>query len=74
MSNTNNKTPLETCRDCRDALPYGSKVPAASFILWGKFFPLEAFGPKCVDHAAKWFDISRVDQYAVFDLRPFNKE
>lgn len=63
----------EHCRQCRDELPYGSKLPAADFILWGKFFPREAFGPKCTKHARKWFDISQVDQYAVFDLRPLRQ-
>lgn len=61
---------VEHCRECRDTLPYGSKLPAADFILWGKFFPALAFGPKCYFHASKWFDISRLDQYAVYDLRP----
>jgi hypothetical protein len=41
-------------------------------IIWGKLFPLEALGPRCLDHAAKhigWASMSRLDQVAVFDLR-----
>ena len=60
---------LETCRQCRDELPYLSKLPAAVFIVWGRYFPEGAYGPKCLDHAREWFDVSRADQYAVFDLR-----
>ena len=60
---------VQYCRECQDELPYGSKLPRADFILWGKFFDPEAFGPKCYGHASKWFDVSRADQYAVYDLR-----
>jgi len=60
----------ETCRECRDKLLHGSALPLADFILWGKYFDKDAFGPKCTDHARKWFDIARAGQYAVFDLRP----
>lgn len=56
----------ETCRDCRNT---SKGSVAADFILWGKYFDQAAFGPKCAEHARKWFDLSRVDQYAVFDLR-----
>ena len=69
MSTLVNDLPIETCRECRDEMAYGSKLPAAVFILWGKLFPQEALGPKCMDHARKWFDVFRADQYAVFDLR-----
>lgn len=62
----------EYCRECRDELPYGSKLPVAEFILWGKLFPREAFGPKCYDHAVKYFPVERIDQWAVYDLRPIN--
>ena len=63
---------IEYCRECREELPYGSKLPRADFILWGKFFPSEAFGPKCYAHASGWFEIALVDQYAVYDLRPIH--
>ncbi len=63
----------EHCRDCRDTLPYGSPIPEADFILWGKFFPQEAFGPKCMAHASRWFPVNQVDQYAVYDLREVRK-
>lgn len=53
--------PRETCRECRDNLPCGSALPETDFLLWGKLFPREAFGPKCALHATKWFDLSRVD-------------
>lgn len=62
----------EHCRECRDELPYGTPNVPADFILWGKFFEPEAFGPKCYDHAQKHLGhaaMSRIDQYAVFDLR-----
>jgi hypothetical protein len=44
-------------------------------ILWGKFFPPEALGPRCMDHAAayiEWRNLSldQITQYAIFDLRP----
>lgn len=60
----------ETCRECRDELPHGSTLPEARFILWGKLFPPDAFGPKCYGHASKWFNTARADQYAVYDLQP----
>lgn len=64
---------VEYCRECRDLEP--PVHTRAEFILWGKLFPAEAFGPKCYDHAAKhlgWQAMSRIDQYAVYDLRPIN--
>jgi hypothetical protein len=64
---------LEWCRQCRDELPHGSTLPPADFILWGKYFPEDAFGPKCYTCAMKWFDVLRVEQYAVFDLRPLRR-
>lgn len=60
----------ETCRDCRDKLPMGERVPAAEFVLWGKMFDRAAFGPKCWNHAYRWFPIDWVDQWPVYDLRP----
>jgi hypothetical protein len=64
---------VECCRQCRDQEPPVST--RAEFILWGKLLPPEAFGPKCYDHAAEhlgWQAMSRIDQYAVYDLRPIN--
>lgn len=65
---------LEFCRECRDEFHAGerSRVEAADFILWGKLFPQEALGPRCYDHAERHIGgagMSRLDQYAVFDLR-----
>jgi hypothetical protein len=59
----------ETCRECRD----NDVTAPADFILWGKLLAPEALGPKCTDHATKHLGFSaihRIDQYAVFDLRP----
>lgn len=64
----------EVCRECRDLLPYGEKIPLADFVLWGKFFPQEAFGPRCSGHADKYFPIHQADQYAVIDLRRARQE
>ncbi len=61
----------EHCRECRDEFPYGFQE-RADFILWGKFFPPEALGPRCYEHTTKYMGagMSQIDQYAVFDLRP----
>lgn len=64
----------EVCRECRDLLPYGDKIPQAEFVLWGKFFPQEALGPRCSGHADKYFPIHLADQYAVIDLRRARQE
>jgi hypothetical protein len=62
------------CRECRDEAPVFAKdVTAADFVLWGKLFPPEALGPRCYTHTAKYIghvNMSRVDQYAIVDLRP----
>lgn len=61
----------ETCREWGEDDPRRCGKPA-EFILWGKLLPKEAFGPRCYDHAVKHIghDMpSRVDQYAVYDLR-----
>ena len=65
---------LEFCRECRDELYAGTRdrIKAADFILWGKLFPADALGPRCYDHAERHIGgagMSRLDQYAVFDLR-----
>lgn len=65
------------CRECRDEMPmFSSNIPRADFVLWGKLFPPEAFGPKCYDHAAKhigWSGMSQIEGMAVVDLRPINR-
>jgi hypothetical protein len=63
---------LEFCRECRDE--GRDPIHHAEFILWGKLFPPEALGPRCYDHAEKHIGsrgMSQIDQWAVFDLRPF---
>ena len=65
---------IEHCRECRDTLPYQAPSVQADFILWGKYFPPEAFGPKCYNHALDHLGpnaMSQIEMYAVFDLRPF---
>ena len=68
-SNGTSTKAVQYCRQCRDELPYLSKLPAADFIIWGKFFEPEALGPKCTMHALEWVDILYIDQSAVYDLR-----
>lgn len=61
----------ETCREWLDA-EHDRCGERAEFILWGKYFPSEAFGPRCYDHAAKHLgDMSAhsIEQTAVYDLR-----
>lgn len=63
--------PLEWCRE---RLPKNSERcnEPAILILWGRYFPPEGLGPRCYNHAAKHIGaagMSRLDQYAVFDLR-----
>jgi hypothetical protein len=63
---------IEWCRECRDEREYGAPGVPAEFILWGKLLPPEALGPRCYSHAAKHLGhhgMSRIDQYAVLDLR-----
>jgi uncharacterized protein YuzE len=58
----------ECCRECRAE----DKYERADYILWGKLLPKEALGPRCYDHAEKHVGheaMSRIDQWAVFDLR-----
>lgn len=66
---------------CREELDRSANYPnyrkcwrPAEFILWGKFFPPEALGPRCYDHAMQYtrLDAHTVEQSAIFDLRPFN--
>lgn len=62
-------TPNQFCRHCRSELEYGSILPQADFIIWGKLFPTEALGPVCSEHASNWFPIHQASMYAVYDLR-----
>ena len=60
----------EWCRTCDDK---GILSPA-ELIVWGKLFPKEALGPRCVFHFGEEtgysvFDMS-LGQTAVYDLRP----
>lgn len=66
---------IESCRQCRDELPFGAPSVPADFILWGKLLPSDALGPKCYEHAKEWLGpraMGQLDQYAVFDLRPLH--
>ena len=74
---TDPRLKIEFCRACRDELPWGQPLPLADFIIWGKLTPPEHLGPRCTDHAEKalgWNFISQVDQWAVYDLRPLNRD
>ena len=65
-------TRIEHCRACRDER---DEIVTADFILWGKLLPPEQMGPRCYDHTAGylgWSAMHQIDQWAVFDLRPFN--
>jgi hypothetical protein len=59
----------EYCRQCRDE----GRTTVADFILWGALFARAAVGPRCYDHTAEWVDMARIDQWAVYDLRPVNE-
>ena len=58
--------PVEWCRRCRDL---EVQPRPADFIVWGKLFPPESLGPRCGEHLDPDIRISRIDQYAVLDLR-----
>lgn len=71
-----NNVVLEWCRSCRDeteergdyGMESGNQTPA-DVIVWGKLFPPEAMGPRCLTHYYAETNARRVDGYAVFDLR-----
>jgi hypothetical protein len=70
------ETVIEWCRECRDEREWLAPGVPAEFVLWGKFFPPEALGPRCYDHAALHigsFNMGRIDQYAVLDLRQLTR-
>jgi len=67
------KTNLEYCRACRDERE--ETVPA-DFIIWGKLAPPEHLGPRCYNHTADYIGstaMHQISQWAIFDLRPFQK-
>lgn len=64
---------IEFCRACRDER---DEIVPADFILWGKLLPSEQLGPRCYNHATAYIGVlamTRIDQWAVFDLRPLNR-
>lgn len=65
---------LEYCRECRDESESFDVFEPADFIIWGKLAPPEKLGPRCYRHTEDLVGhMSRVDQWAIFDLRPFQK-
>ena len=58
----------ERCRSCRDE----GIDRRAALVLWGKLFPPDALGPKCMDCAHQWMhtDDHTISQTAALDLRP----
>ena len=61
----------ETCREWVRA-KHNRCGERAEFIIWGKYFPADAFGPRCYDHTAEHLhDMSalNIEQTAVYDLR-----
>lgn len=64
---------IEFCRACRDER---DEIVPADFILWGKLLPSGQLGPRCYNHATAHIGVlamAQIDQWAVFDLRPFNR-
>lgn len=62
---------LEYCRECRDE---SDEFVPADFIIWGKLSPPEKLGPRCYRHTEELVDhMTRIDQWAIFDLRPFQE-
>jgi len=61
--------PVEWCRTCTDD---GDPMPA-DLIVWGRLFPAEALGPRCIRHYATQTgyhtDDHSLSQSAVYDLR-----
>lgn len=65
---------LEFCRECRDER---DEIVPAEFIIWGRLTPPEKLGPRCYGHTSDFAGgtgMSQIDQWAIFDLRPFQKE
>jgi hypothetical protein len=68
----------EACREWVDEVANTCKE-RADFILWGKMFPPEALGPRCLTHAEShvgWRNISsasQISQWAIYDLRPIGR-
>lgn len=63
---------FEFCRACRDER---DEIVTAEFIIWGKLTDPQHLGPRCYDHTEQVVgrDMYRIDQWAIFDLRPFNR-
>ena len=64
---------IEFCRACRDER---DEMVEADFIIWGKLSPPEQLGPRCYEHTASYISpmaMSQISQWAIFDLRPFQK-
>lgn len=62
---------IEHCRACWDQR---NKMVQADFIIWGKLSPPEQLGPRCWDCTAGYIGaeaMHQIDQWAIFDLRPF---
>jgi len=58
--------PIEWCRRCRDL----DQPPLpAEFVVWGRYFPEDARGPRCRRHLHQSIRVEQVSQYAVLDLR-----
>lgn len=64
---------LEFCRRCRDT---HERHREAEVIVWGKLFPDETLGPRCLDCLAEQLpsvSIPQLDGYAIFDLRDITR-
>lgn len=72
MGNIQQTTELrESCREWDEDSTDRCNIHAVA-LLWGKWFPAEALGPRCYEHAVKWAGhdmFSQIDQWAVLDLR-----
>lgn len=60
----------ETCREWLDST-HDRCGERAEFILWGKYFPADALGPRCYSHAKihiRDMSAHNIEQTAVYDL------
>ena len=62
---------IEHCRHWVDEKVDRCNEPA-SIIVWGKLFEMDELGPRCSKHWPSSVHEDRLDQYAVFDLRPLH--
>jgi hypothetical protein len=71
----NTEQRLDTCRSCRDEIErshgfrHSIGIPKADVIVWGKLFPKENLGPRCLLHYTTENPNAKIEGYAVFDLR-----